>query len=232
MKLHRFFIENSLTLRTLTVLDAALCHQLYRVLRMRPGDHIVLVDGKGSEAEAEIVSIAPKRVELRCEQARTVVAEPSKAVTLYCAVLKRENMEWVAQKAVECGIGRIVPVLTARTVKTGIKLERLRAIVREAAEQSGRGRIPSVDEPMTFSVAAESATGKQLFFDFGGTEAWQQVAASQEHVGCWVGPEGGWTPQERAAAEAAGWTVASLGALTLRAETAAVLAAYLAVHAG
>lgn len=229
MKLHRFFIENNLTLRTLTVLDAALCHQLYRVLRMRPGDRIVLVDGKGSEAEAEIVSIAPKRVELRCEQARAVAAEPGKAVTLYCAVLKRENMEWVAQKAVECGVTRIVPILSSRTVKSGVKLERLYSIAREAAEQSGRGKIPHIAEPVEFSVAAASATGKQVFFDFGGTETWQQAAKGQADIGCWVGPEGGWAPEERAHAERSGWTVASLGALTLRAETAAVVASYLAV---
>lgn len=202
---------------------------MHRVLRLAAGDSVIVVDGKGKEAQARIAKIDAKTVTLEFDTPRHVAAEPEREVTVFCAVLKRENMEWVVQKATEVGAKRIVPVLSARTIKTGLKTDRLVKIAREAAEQSGRGVVPMIVEPVTFEQAIAMAPARNVFLDFGGDEHWSQQINTGV-VGCWVGPEGGWTTEERQAANKAGFVIGSLGALTLRAETAAVLATYLAVH--
>lgn len=229
MRLHRFFLDVDLTRSPVTVGDADACHQMHRVLRLEAGDCVIVADGKGMEARARIERIDAKTVTFAFDAPRAVAAEPARFVTLYCAVLKRENMEWVVQKAVETGAKRIVPVLSSRTVKTGLKNDRLRKIAREAAEQSGRGVVPEVLEPMQFGEAVASAKGRNVFFDFNGDARWTSGLGAA--AGCWVGPEGGWTAEERRAAEAAGFVIGSLGELTLRAETAAAVATYLAVQA-
>lgn len=231
MKLHRFFVEGLRLETHVSLTDPALCHQLSRVLRMRAGDSILLCDGNGNQAQAELCSIAANRVDMRLGAASRVPGEPARAVTLYCAVLKRENMEWVVQKAVECGASRIIPVLTARTVKSGLKLARVQSIAKEAAEQSGRGIVPQVVEPVPFASAAADAQGPQIFFHVGSGADWTHVLSGAKTASLWIGPEGGWTEQECRHATSAGWHMASLGALTLRAETAAVVASYVAVHA-
>ena len=85
-------------------------------------------------------------------------------MTLYCAVLKRENFEWVVQKCTELGIRAIIPIVTTRTVKTGLKMDRLRIIAKEAAEQSGRGIIPVINNPLEFDRALEEAKHQQNIF--------------------------------------------------------------------
>jgi 16S rRNA (uracil1498-N3)-methyltransferase len=229
MRLHRFFLDIDLTRSPVTVGDADVCHQMHRVLRLEAGNSVIVADGRGAEAQARIAKIDAKTVTLEFGAPRPVAAEPARAVTLFCAVLKRENMEWVIQKATEAGAKHIVPVLTGRTVKTGVKTDRLLKIAREAAEQSGRGAVPTVAEPVPFERALELAPPRNIFLDFGGDERWSEQLRA-ESIGCWVGPEGGWTDEERAAAKQAGFVIGSLGALTLRAETAAVVATYLAVH--
>lgn len=229
MRLHRFFLSIDLGRSPVTVGDADVCHQMHRVLRLEAGDSVIVVDGKGKETQARIAKIDAKTVTLEFGTPRPVAAEPEREVTLFCAVLKRENMEWVVQKATEVGAKRIVPVLSTRTIKTGLKTERLLKIAREAAEQSGRGIVPVIVEPVTFEQAMTMAPARNVFLDFGGDDAWSS-ALHADKVGCWVGPEGGWSDEERQAVKKAGFVIGSLGALTLRAETAAVLATYLAVH--
>ena len=139
-----------------------------------------------------------------------------------------------AMKATEAGVAEIRPLVTARTVKTGLNLERLRKIVKEAAEQSGRGVIPGVSEPRPFAEAVQDAKkhSASLFFS---TEARAkdisvEPCAADATVGVFIGPEGGWTREEEEEASRAGFVLSSLGSLTLRAETAALVSVYLAVH--
>ena len=194
---------------------------------MKPGDPLIVCDGKGREAKAVIETLSPKRATLKAETSREVAAEPCRHVTLACAVLKRENFEWVVQKATETGVRRIVPLFTERTVKTGLKMDRLRKIAREAAEQSGRGVIPEILEPVPFATFVRADRQNIVFFDCAGThDAWPAVIAKDSEAACIVGPEGGWAPEEIALASKNGCLAGTLGPLTLRAETAAVIAAY------
>lgn len=218
---------------SITITDPDLCHQWHRVLRLRAGEHVLLCDGKGKEAEAEIKLLTPVAATLQVLEVLTVAAEPARDVTLLCAVLKRENMEWIVQKATECGARAITPVITERTVKTGLKMERLGAIAKEAAEQSGRGVIPRIEDPLPFADAVKKASNETNFFLHTTKTSIDlyHLPSTIQHLSLWIGPEGGWSEKEAGMAKENGFTIASLGPLTLRAETAAVIATYLAVHA-
>ncbi|MBM3204451.1 16S rRNA (uracil(1498)-N(3))-methyltransferase [Candidatus Uhrbacteria bacterium] len=218
MKKHRFILQ-----------DPELVHQMARVLKLQEGENIVLGDGKGHEAEAVIEAISPKEVSVTFDQVAVNHREPTRLVTLYCALLKRENFEWVVQKATEVGVTSIVPIITRRTVKLHFKLDRLQMIAKEAAEQSGRGIVPVMYEPITFEQAIEQAKehDHNLFFDVG-KERSKSYKLTAKSLGIWIGPEGGWDPEEVALARQSKCEIVSLGSRTLRAETAAVIATYLA----
>ncbi|OGJ67673.1 hypothetical protein A3B61_04630 [Candidatus Peribacteria bacterium RIFCSPLOWO2_01_FULL_53_10] len=244
MRLHRFFIDADLTCSPLEITNADLLHQWMKVLRLQKGDALTLCNGKGSEAKGTLQSLSRERATVEFEQPRPVTTEPNRVVTLYCSVLKRENFEWVVQKSVEVGVKTIVPIIAERTVKTGLKMNRLRSIAREATEQSGRGIIPEISDPLEFDRALEKAKkGANIFFHCNVSEKIQpfsnstmqqsnQMAKKHTHVslGVWIGPEGGWTEGEVEQAIHRGFNIHSLGSLTLKAETAAVIASYLAIQ--
>ncbi len=235
MRLHRFIGDFDLTSPEVVITEDGLVHQIRRVLRMEEDDELLLADGNGRQARCRITAITPQAITASVEEVSVLATEPSVRVTLYCSLLRRENFEWVVQKATECGVARIVPIITERTVKFGGKRERFALIAREAAEQSGRGVIPDVADAISFREALGEATrsGRAIFFDADGLPAHHALAgmSSGGMVALFIGPEGGWSAGEGEAARAAGLSVASLGALTLRAETAAIVATYLTAHA-
>lgn len=226
MRLHRFIVDTDLSRTAAAVSDPELCHQLGKVLRLTPGDQLILVDGKGAEATCVIESLDAKTLRVKVTEKRPVDTEPSRHVTLCCSILKRENFELVVQKATECGVSEIIPLIAERTVKTGVKMERLRIIAKEAAEQSGRGRIPVIHEPMQFADTLK-LDGTKFFFHVGAESPVENQNA--EPFVLFIGPEGGWTDTEVALAQSAGCTMTTLGKLILRGETAAIIASFLAV---
>lgn len=233
MKLHRFIGDFDFSARRLEVSDKQMLHQWRSVLRLSTGDEVILVNEQGSEVLARISALGQDLAELDVVRELRTAATRTKEATLYLSVLKRENFEWAAQKAAELGIGTIQPVITERTVKLNLNLERLRKIVREATEQSGRTSAPEVHPPLELQTAlsrAREAGGLNLFFDTKGESlhsrrlAWSLRRAKK--AGLFIGPEGGWTENELASAKEAGCKTASFGGFTLRAETAAVAAVY------
>ncbi len=235
MRLHRFILNTDLSARRLSIKDTAVLHQLKDVFRLGPGDLFLICDGMGVEAEARIVTISKRGAEVELSKPVRLENDPAVAVVLYLALLKRENFELAVQKATEAGVTEIVPLLSKRTVKLGVKSARLETIMREAAEQSGRGRLPLLRAPLAFTEAlADSATNAaNIFFDLDARPfppAKLSLHAG-DRVGIFIGPEGGWDPEEVAAMAAqANIEPASLGPLTLRAETAATIATYLTTH--
>ncbi len=230
MKRHRFIVPFDQTQTSLRLFETELVRQITLVLKLKVGEEIVLCDGKGKEAVVRLTSVEKKEVTGEVIERMENTNEPTRHVVLYCAVLKRENFELVVQKASEVGVAEIVPLITRRTVKTGLKLERLRQIAKEAAEQSGRGIVPVVHEAVGFEEAIEQA--KKLddvfFLDMNGAVIPVKTGIQRnKKVALFVGPEGGWDPDEVAQAKRAGFTSASLGKLVLRAETAAVVGTYL-----
>lgn len=235
MRLHRFIGTFDFGDQRLSVRDAGLRNQLENVLRLEAGDAVELCDGAGRDARARIVSFGKATIDFDIEEIRDNVAEPAIDVTLYCAILKRENFEIVAQKGTEAGIHALVPVLSARTVKQQARPDRLEKIMREAAEQSGRGIVPALREPLRFADALDDAAnrnGTNVMFELGAKPYAPAHASPGSRVGIFIGPEGGWDDGEVAAGRERGLVIAGLGARTLRAETAATVATYLAVMSG
>ena len=228
MKKHRFIGNFNLSSEHLIVDDVELSSQLAKVLRLKEGDEVVLCDGRGFEAHAEIRSLRKMSVSFRLRTKYQVETEPEKRVTLYCSILKRENFELAVQKATELGVFAIVPVLSARTVKQEINPARLAKIMREAAEQSGRGVVPELKAPLAFTDAIDEGRkyDERLFFHLSG-ELFGSQKRKGASVGLFIGPEGGWEESEVASARERDFAIISFGPLTLRAETAAIVASYL-----
>lgn len=231
MKLHRFIGEFVFSGNHVTIEDSALLHQMCNVLRLKTGELIVLCDGKGTEAECSLEEIGKDKGIFRVLQRRKSVVEVKNKVVLYCSILKKENFDLVVQKATEAGVAEIVPVIFERTVKMGLNDDRLLKIAHEAAEQSGRGIIPVIHSGRYFHETLKSppdAALKLLFHPGGGVLKGNLTGSSERHI--LIGPEGGFTHEELETAHAAGWHIVSLGVHVLRAETAAIIAVYLASH--
>ncbi len=234
-KIHRFVNGFPLLGNRAVLTDPELVHQIYRVLKLRPGEQMIFSDGKGNDSLVEIISRDDASCYVKVVGRENVMSESR--VALYCAVLKKKNFEWAAEKGVECGAAEIIPLLTERTVKTGIKLERLESIIREAAEQSGNAFVARAKKITELSEALAKASENAVnwFFDPSGEDFIKALKDYHETeddkkkmIGVWIGPEGGWSDDELAAGVAAGCRVVSLGRLVLRAETAAAVVTYLA----
>lgn len=228
MKIHRFFSELKRDRDAVSFADPDVEHQILHVLKLHVGEIVTVLDGKGMERDVELVQADKKHVAGVVIAERKNEAEPPRFVTLYAAILKREHFEWAVQKAVECGVSRIVPLITRRTIKKDVKRERLQEIAKEAAEQCGRGIIPVVEEPMTFEKGIEDAKALSCvyFLDASGIP-FDDVRWEMRDAGLFVGPEGGWDPEEISLAKKTGLKPISLGSRVLRGETAAAIAVYL-----
>jgi 16S rRNA (uracil1498-N3)-methyltransferase len=230
-KTHRFIGPYQLATGTLRLDDADLAHQMRSVLKLEPGEIVVIGDGSGSEAQCRILRFDRDAVIVEGMSIGRNANELPGFTTLYCAVLKADHFELAAQKATEVGISEIVPIVTERTVKGSLRIDRVQKIVREAAEVAGRGLIPIVREvvPMSRVLTEASRNDVNFFFDPSGS-AFTGAAKSVRKAGIWIGPEGGWNEGELEQAHQLGMRISSLGNLVLRAETAVIVASYLVAH--
>lgn len=203
------------------------------VLRMNEGDEILVFDGTGTEYKAVIDRIEQHRVVCKRCGDSFCAAEPKLRVTLFQGIPKSDKMEQIIQKSTELGVFEIVPVEMSRCVakvqKTSDKLKRWNKISREAAKQSGRGIVPLVCEPISFSQAVEKATK----FDFAlmpyealghlGERGLKQVLEKnrgKKNLAVLIGPEGGFSDSEARLAAEANIEAVGLGKRILRTETA------------
>ena len=228
--LPRLFVRAQLAEGARIELDAGQANYLRNVMRLGEDAELLTFDGNSGEWLARIVDVGKKRMALSVER-QTRGAEQIPDVWLAFAPVKRTQTDWLVEKATELGVARLIPVMTRRTIAERVKLERLESIAIEAAEQCGRTRLPQIEEPVSLQRLIEDG-GRTLYFaDEGGGKP----AASSFHPGAatlLVGPEGGFTDQERAAIRAAPNAIPiSLGPRILRAETAALaaLATYMSV---
>jgi 16S rRNA (uracil1498-N3)-methyltransferase len=234
--MHRFFVPPETLAQSPIVLTGELAHQLGRVLRLRPGDEIVLLDGAGAACRARLERLTALQVIATPLEYWRPNTEPRVEITLYQALPKAKRWDWVLQKATELGVSAIVPLLTRHVVahpgeRDEHKLTRWRQIVREAAEQSGRARLPEVwpvtpweaaclpPPPGTLSlIAALSPTAGPLSVILG------ELASPPAAVRLYIGPEGDFAPDELALAQEVGIQPITLGPRVLRTETAPIVA--------
>jgi 16S rRNA (uracil1498-N3)-methyltransferase len=221
--LPRLHVEQALAPGAAVTLEGNPAHYLQHVLRLSPGAEVLLFDGVSGEWHATIREAAKRAVHLIVGE-RTRAPERLPPLTLAFAPVKRAPLEWLIEKATELGVGALQPVITQRTVVERLNLGRLRLIAIEAAEQCGRTVLPSLHEAIALSDLLAAPASPILFADETGGQPLLDAIAPGEPVTFLVGPEGGFTPDERTRILAAGAVGIGLGPRILRAETAAVAA--------
>ena len=200
-------------------------------LRMRIGDPLTLFTGTGGEYVTTIARVDRRGAVVHVERHEAIERENPLAVTLVQSLIAADMMEWVVRKAVELGVGTIVPVQSARS--QGISAERAarrgehwRKVVIAACEQCGRNRVPGVAPIVPFDewVASNSVSTDTAILDADARRSLAAHAAAAQPHSVVVGPEGGFTHEEIQRAQALGAVAAHLGPRVLRAETAAIVA--------
>lgn len=247
--LPRFHVELPLDSGLETALPAAAARHV-QVLRLQPGDALVLFDGAGADWSAELLRIGRSAVHVRVGAPRPVDCELPLAVSLAVGMPANERMDWLIEKATELGVAEIQPLVCERSVlrleggRAGRKLAHWQGVASAAAEQCGRARLPrlhpvrSLDEWLGHHArTSEPAAARFVLSLAEGTqpvaEALCPAVRGSSALLFLSGPEGGFSPAEDAAARAAGLQPVTLGRRVLRAETAplAVMAALAALCA-
>jgi 16S rRNA (uracil1498-N3)-methyltransferase len=225
---HRFFAAE-LDAETVC-LSPAEAHHAADVLRLSPGDQVELFDGAGTVARGTLERLDRKHALVRVRQRRTMPSRPEPVVELAFAVPKGKRLDWLLEKATELGVARLAPLVLQRSVAapaaTQHARDRWRGVCIAAAKQSGANFLPEIAGPSSLPEFLAAAIGEvRLVGDA------DRGAALPAALGAWspgkaitilIGPEGGLTEAERAAAKAAGFAPARLGETVLRVETAAV----------
>jgi 16S rRNA (uracil1498-N3)-methyltransferase len=233
--MHRFFLPADWLAEGTVSITGTLVHQLRHVLRLGAGDHITVLDNSGWEYEVELQKVDSSKVEGRVISKALAVAEPRTKITLYQALLKGSNFEFVLQKCTEIGVVGFVPVICERCVAgepDGKRLSRWRNIIIEAAEQSRRGKLPALHNPISFTEACRSASRISLL-PWEGEKAQSigdilrayRQAGKVSEFNIFIGPEGGFSPHEVELAQSSGIVPVSLGRRIFRAETAGMVTA-------
>jgi 16S rRNA (uracil1498-N3)-methyltransferase len=238
--LHRFFVPPESIVADVVAIPRSKARQIARVLRLSPGDEIVVLDNTGDEYDVTLTEISADNAVGRVTDRRHTSGEPRRRIVLYQALLKSDKFELVLQKCTELGVAAFVPFASKRTVvrersgdHTRTRRDRWLRIVEEAAEQSHRGRLPKVRDPITLLEACEQANGVVLmpWEDEHSTGLRQMISKSasigsrDSEIGIVIGPEGGFSEGEVESARERGVTTVSLGSRILRAETAAIATA-------
>ena len=235
--MHRFFVSSQTIDNGVVTLAGQMAHQITNVLRLTAGSHIIVLDNSGWQMETELTEVSHFRVVGQIVRRSLARGEPKIKVSLYQAMLKGNRLEFALQKGTEIGIVEYVPMITARCVIANLddvnrKLERWQRIIQEAAEQSRRGRLPTIEPAMLLMQACErtrQSSGLVLL-------PWEEehetslkdlltAGSLPFSISLLVGPEGGFSADEVRIAQSYGARTISLGTRVLRAETAGLVAA-------
>ncbi len=231
--MHRCLVKPEELLADALLLGHDEARHLQAVLRVKPGDRVTLFDGRGRTRTAVITAAEKRGLSLAADSEVKAHAAPPCRLTLFACVSKGNRMDWTIEKAVELGVGAIVPVISDRTIvrldaeEGRAKADRWSRVAEEAARQCGATWLTEIAPPVPFKaclpavsltrpvfVAALTPAAKPL------REALAACAGTPPQAGWFVGPEGDFTPAELDALLAAGAIPVSLGQRVLRAETA------------
>lgn len=202
-------------------------HHAVSVLRLKSGDRIGMLDGKGTRVEAELEEVSKRSCTARVMD-RTLF-QPERTARIHLAVAptkQMERFEWFVEKAVEVGVDRITPVLTARTERGKLRPDRLERVAVAAMKQSQRTWLPKIDEMIPLSALIVQQLPPQRYFGWceGRHEALMNSYSPANEVLVVIGPEGDLTPQEADELRSASFAAVSIGTARLRTETAALTA--------
>lgn len=237
MRTQRLFLPGTLKTGQAVKFNDETAHYVRSVLRLKSGAPIVIFNGEGGEFAAQLVEVGRHAVVASIGEWKQREAESSLQIELALGVSRAERMDFSVQKAVELGVTKISPLLTARCVvklaegRMQQKQRHWQRVAQSASEQSGRNRVPEVAQPVVMGGGwLTNIRGVKLLLDPTAKQPLGQIQLRHIQICLLSGPEGGFDTHERAAAKAAGFIPVRLGPRILRTETA-VLAAIAAVQA-
>lgn len=238
--MRRFFVEEKDIKENQVTIKGDEARHIVQVLRLKERDKIKVFTGKGKEYLTEIIQASKKEVIGKILKESKLDTEPPIEITLVQGLPKFDKMDLIVQKATELGVKRIIPVITQRTIirlnKEKAKVRRIRwqRIALEAAKQSSRAIIPEVREAIPFIQALDNLNRESL-----NLIPWEEETSTRlkevlkhhtshiphptSHITVFIGPEGGFTPEEVRAAKKKGAIPVSLGPRLLRTETAGLV---------
>jgi 16S rRNA (uracil1498-N3)-methyltransferase len=230
MRLHRFYVLQPLG-EEVVIDDVSLINQWTKVFRYSLGDFVILFNGDGHDYRYSLHTITKNSCTLTCREATTSYI-PSQKITLCLSLIKKDNFELAVQKVTELGISTIIPILSSRSEKKNISIDRLHKIAVEASEQCGRGDVPLISPPLALQEILERIKEDQLgiLLTMGGAPLITcKEKFADKDVLLFVGPEGGWSDSDLLLMREKNLVDYSLGKTVLRAETAAIVGASLLV---
>ena len=233
--MNRFFIDPSKI--DTSVISGTDANHIKNVLRLKPGDKILLFDGKGLEYEAQITTLGPKRVEVSIIRSFLSTTESPVQITVAQAFLKDKKMDTLIRQLTELGITKWVPFISERSVprpdkkRLTTRAERWKKIAKESLKQCRRGRLMEIGAVVSFEEMLDMGRDCDLKVLFWEKEAepvrfqfLQSEGRKYNHIFAVLGPEGGFSSTEVETARNSGCVTATLGPRILRAETATVAA--------
>jgi 16S rRNA (uracil1498-N3)-methyltransferase len=246
MRLHRFYIPEIIGSNTELIFDLPdVVHQIRKVFRLKKGDLLIIFDGSGADYTCGIEDFRDETIVLGVSAVGKSRFMPQREVYLCAALVKKDTFEWIVEKATELGVSNIIPVVAERSEKKNINEDRLKKITIEASEQSGRGSVPNIGQVVSlreaicvipFLPAQTGKKGIQTDKAPNGSEKMDAIAFHtdgeplgrfdlreiESPLALFIGPEGGWSPDEIALFHEHNIPVRSIGTQVLRAETAVV----------
>lgn len=230
MRISRIYSPRALAGDSLIALEPEPSHYLSRVLRLGVGDPLVLFDGNGGQYPAQIIDVSKKKVQVKTGAREALENESTLRIHLGIALSRGERMDWVVQKATELGVDALTPLITERT---GVKLtaeraekrlKHLQQIAISACEQCGRNTLPIIHPLTQISMWLSSTTAQRKFVLHHRAQPIGVETQAPTSVALLIGPEGGLSDEEIAAAEQADFSSLRLGPRVLRTETAPLAA--------
>jgi 16S rRNA (uracil1498-N3)-methyltransferase len=230
---NRFFIPPGWLDSSIVHLQGDTARQIHTVLRMQPGDEIVVLDNSGMEWGVVLTLVGKELAQGQIISHQPAPGEPGLQLTLYQGTLKGQKFEWVLQKGTELGVSRFTPTICQRSIvrdKSTLlkKYGRWQQIIKEAAEQCGRGKLPQLAQPLTLVEALNQAHTSDVrlmpWEEAGETTLKEVLNKKANNIALFIGPEGGFSTEEARLAQQAGIKLVTLGKRILRAETAGLAA--------
>lgn len=234
MRLHRFFVTEPLEGKdSFVATDRDLLHQWKNVFRFQVGHRLILLDNSSYEFIVQIVLLTGIKAEVQVISSKISGTNPQVDLTLFAALIKKDNFEWILEKGTEVGVSHFVPVLAEKSEKKNFNLERAGKIIQEATEQSGRARLPNIyaihETADALNFCKEQKIESIVVLDPTGTEKLdKKIIGNNKKVAIFIGPEGGWSTKELELFKEfkeKGTIIATFGEAILRAETAAIVGA-------
>jgi 16S rRNA (uracil1498-N3)-methyltransferase len=222
MKIHRFFLEDKIGDKdSLIISSESMVNQMKNVFRFVEGDQVMFFDNSGFDFVFKISGYEKDTIKLSRVEIRENAVLPYRETYLFASLVKKDNFEWIAQKATELGVSHIIPIVSERSEKKDLNSDRIQKIIIEAAEQCGRGTLPVLYGVTDLESALRNyGHVKSLAWDPCSVKFVSQDLVSI--LGSYIGPEGGWSQQELDLFARHGIHLRSLGPQVLKSETAVV----------